>query len=278
MTPREEDTITPSGPPLAPSRTLVVIPTFNEKDNIGDIVTASLSSNADLDILIVDDASPDGTGELASEFARRDPRVHVLHREGKRGLGMAYLAGFSWALQRKYDIVIEMDADGSHNPREIERLVAALASADVAQGSRWAEGGKVLNWPTSRILLSRAGSGYARRLLRLPVRDATGGFRAYSVRVLTSIDLTRVRSQGYCFQIDMLRRAHAAQYDIVEVPITFVERTRGASKMSSRIVLEAMFNVTVWGLERLFGNRRLLAEFRRDDWRDTDPTPTEQSA
>lgn len=264
MTSPEESIITSSSSQPVPSRALVVIPTFNERDNLDDIVGAALSASAELDVVVVDDASPDGTGELADELARQHGRVHVLHRQGKRGLGMAYLAGFSWAMQRNYDVVVEMDADGSHNPREIGGLIAALDSADVAQGSRWIAGGRVVNWPARRMLLSRAGSGYARVVLGIPVSDATGGFRAYSSRVFGALDLTSVRSQGYCFQIDMLRRAHAAGLTIVEVPITFVERTRGASKMSVKIVLEAVVNVTVWGVERLFGNRRIRVESHAD--------------
>ncbi len=231
-------------------RTIVIIPTFNERENIEDIVRRVLR-HAEVEILIVDDNSPDGTGQLADDLARAQPRVHVIHREGKAGLGAAYRAGFAWALEAGFDTMIEMDGDGSHQPEQLGRLLSAAEEHDVVVGSRWVNGGAVTDWPWPRILLSRAGSAYAHVALGLPFRDITGGYRAYSRHALEHIDLAAVSSQGYCFQIDMLARARDAGLDITEVPITFVERRYGQSKMSGDIVREAFTNVTMWGLHRL---------------------------
>lgn len=244
-----------------PIRTLVVIPTYNERENLPLIIARVLRSHAEVDILVVDDNSPDGTGALASALSSGHERVHVLHRLGKEGLGAAYIAGFDWGLDQGFDRLVEMDADGSHRPEELHRLLDALAESDVVLGSRWTPGGTVENWPVQRIVLSRGGSLYARLALGLPVRDVTGGYRAFRASALKAIDYHSVESQGYCFQIDMLWRAYIGGLRIAEVPITFVERIHGVSKMSSGIVSEAIRRVTVWGLKglpaRMLGMRHL---------------------
>ncbi|MFC5827949.1 polyprenol monophosphomannose synthase [Nonomuraea insulae] len=227
-------------------RTLVVVPTYNECENVESVVGRIRATVPEADVLVADDASPDGTGEIAAALARRDPQVHVLHRPGKAGLGAAYIGGFTWGLDRAYDVLVEMDADGSHRPEELPALLAALRSADLVIGSRWVPGGRVVNWPKSREILSRGGNAYTRALLRLPVRDATGGYRAYRATTLKEIGLDDVESQGYCFQVDLTLRTVRAGLRVTEVPITFVERTRGASKMSRAIVVEALIRVTAW--------------------------------
>ncbi len=232
---------------------LVIVPTYQERDNLPLIVDRVRASAPEAHILVADDNSPDGTGALADELARDDERVHVLHRERKQGLGAAYIAGFRWGLDHGYGTLIEMDADGSHQPEELPRLLAALRTADVALGSRWVPGGTVRNWPKSREALSRSANTYARILLGIPVRDATGGYRAYRARVLQSFDLEDVRSQGYCFQIELTLRALRRGFRVVEVPIEFVERQLGASKMSRAIVLEALWRVTLWGAQSRLG-------------------------
>lgn len=226
----------------------VIIPTFNEAENVEEIVGRVRASVPDADILVADDNSPDGTGEIADKLAVGDDHVHVLHRAGKQGLGAAYLAGFGWALDRGYGAVVEMDADGSHDPAELPALLSALADADLVVGSRWISGGTVRNWPRSRELLSRGGNAYARVMLGLAVHDATGGYRAYRAATLNDIRLHSVRSQGYCFQIDLTLRAVRAGKKVVEVPITFTERAHGNSKMSRAIVAEALWKVTEWGI------------------------------
>lgn len=243
------------------NRTLVVIPTYNERENIAEITARVLRSAPGVDVLVVDDNSPDGTGALASALASGHDRINVLHRAGKEGLGAAYRAGFAWGLERGYERLVEMDADGSHQPEQLERLLTALDDADVVLGSRWVHGGSVVNWPLKRMLLSQAGSLYARVALGLPVRDITGGFRAFTADALREIGYQDVLSQGYCFQIDMLWKAYTAGLRISEVPITFVERVHGESKMSSGIVKEAILRVTIWGLRalpaRLRGDHRV---------------------
>lgn len=243
-------------PPEGIGRVLVIIPTYNERDNVAVIVSAVRQAAPTVDVLIADDNSPDGTGVLADQLAEADTQVHVLHRAQKEGLGAAYLAGFEWGLQREYDALVEMDADGSHRPQDLPLLLAALSDADLVLGSRWIPGGQVQNWPKSREILSRGGNTYARRALQIPLRDATGGFRAFRASALRSIDLDSVRSSGYVFQVDMANRALLGGLRVVEVPITFVERERGDSKMSRRIVAEAMWKVTRWG-----------ARLRRDQMR-----------
>ena len=230
------------------STTLVLVPTYNEAENIASIVDRLRCSVPDVHILVVDDSSPDGTGALADGLAARDPSVHVLHRTEKTGLGAAYLDGFGWGLSRGYTQLVQIDADGSHLPEQLTRLLAAADTADVVMGSRWVPGGAIENWPWHRRALSRGGSFYSRLLLRLPQRDATGGYRVYSAQALEQMDLSSVDSLGYCFQIEMLLHAVRADLRVVEVPITFVERVRGASKMSPRIAVEAMARVTLWGV------------------------------
>jgi dolichol-phosphate mannosyltransferase len=240
-------------------RVLVVIPTYNEADNLRIIVGRVRAAVPEADVLVADDNSPDGTGSIADELAAADDQVHVLHRPGKEGLGAAYLAGFGWGRDAGYDAVVEMDADGSHSPEELTKLLDALTDADAVLGSRWVAGGTVLNWPLSRHLISRTGNLYTRLALRMPFKDATGGYRAYRMKALDTMDLDGVASQGYCFQVDLAWRAYRQGQRVVEVPITFAERERGASKMSSSIVREALWRVTVWGIRaRLRGIRDRL--------------------
>ncbi|MDP9094850.1 MAG: polyprenol monophosphomannose synthase [Actinomycetota bacterium] len=229
-------------------RVLVIIPTYNERDNIEPIAARVLAAVPHADVLIVDDGSPDGTGKLADAMAEANARVHVLHRPGKAGLGAAYIAGFDWGLDAGYDVLVEMDADGSHVPEQLPRLLAALATADVVLGSRWVPGGAVVDWPRRRELLSRGASLYSRMALGIGVRDATGGYRAYRREALEGIDYAAVASEGYCFQIDLAWRALRGGYRLVEVPITFADRQRGESKMSGTIVREALWRVTEWGV------------------------------
>jgi dolichol-phosphate mannosyltransferase len=229
-------------------RVLVIIPTYNESENIERIVARVHESLPEVHVLVVDDASPDGTGKLADALAEADERVSVLHRPGKAGLGAAYVAGFDWALHRDYDVVVEMDADGSHAPEQLPRLLAELVSADLVLGSRWVPGGAVVNWPRWREALSVGGNLYTRMALGIGLRDATGGYRAIRREVLEGIDYRAVMSQGYCFQVDLAWRAMRAGFRIVEVPITFAERERGESKMSGTIVREAFLRVTEWGV------------------------------
>lgn len=231
-------------------KALVVVPTYNECENIAPLIGELRSRYPALDVLVVDDNSPDGTGDVADTLAAADSSVHVLHRPGKEGLGVAYASGFAWGLERDYDRLIEMDADGSHAPVDLRRLLNASYAADLVIGSRWVNGGRVVDWPWYRLLISRAGTQYARLMLRLPVRDATAGFRVLSRRALELIDLASVASHGYCFQIDVTHRVVAAGLPVVEVPVTFVERQRGHSKMTASIVMEALWRVTLWGFQR----------------------------
>jgi dolichol-phosphate mannosyltransferase len=235
----------------------VIIPTYNERENLESISARVRSAVPGADLLVVDDNSPDGTGELADKLAAEDAHMHVLHRPGKAGLGGAYITGFRWALERGYDAMVEMDADGSHQPDELPRLLEALdRGADVVIGSRWVPGGTVRNWPKSREFLSRGANTYARIMLGIEVRDATGGFRVYRADTLRKIGLDQVASQGYCFQIDLTLRALTAGLAVTEVPITFTERTRGASKMNQAIVAEAFWRVAQWGLTRRVRRRK----------------------
>jgi dolichol-phosphate mannosyltransferase len=228
-------------------RVLVIIPTYNERDNIERIVERLHESVADAHVLVVDDGSPDGTGKVADAMAEADGRVHVLHRTAKAGLGAAYIAGFDWGLDTGYAVLVEMDADGSHAPEQLPRLLGALEHSDLVIGSRWIPGGAVINWPLRREVLSRGANVYTRMALGVPVRDATGGYRAYRREVLEAIDYAAVVSEGYCFQIDLVWRSLRGGYRVVEVPITFAERERGESKMSGSIVREAFVRVTEWG-------------------------------
>src|SRR3954462_7977702 len=236
-------------------RVCVCIPTYNEAENINAILWRARAALPDAQLLVLDDASPDGTGKLADRVAARDPGVAVVHRAAKEGLGAAYLDGFRWALERDFDVVVEMDADGSHAPEELPRLLTALREADVVLGSRWVPGGAVRNWPASRMLLSRGGNAYVRIALGVPLRDATGGFRAYRSDVLRKLPLGDVASQGYCFQVDLVLRALREGFSVVEVPITFVEREYGASKMDRRIISEALWRVTGWAVTSRLGGR-----------------------
>jgi dolichol-phosphate mannosyltransferase len=234
---------------------LVVIPTYNEIHNLGAVIDRILVSVDGADILIVDDNSPDGTGRLADELAAANERISVLHRRVKSGLGDAYRAGFAWGLQRGYAYLVEMDGDGSHQPEQLPALLAVVTrehnAADVALGSRWIRGGSAPHWAFRRRLLSRAGSLYARVALGLRQRDVTGGYRVFSAGALRAIDYASVESQGYCFQIEMLWRSNETGMRVVEVPIEFVERASGVSKMSSAIVLEAITRTTQWGISAL---------------------------
>jgi dolichol-phosphate mannosyltransferase len=225
----------------------VIIPTYNERENLPLIVERVRSAVPEVDILVVDDGSPDGTGEIADKIAADDSQVQVLHRDQKAGLGAAYVAGFQVGLTAGYQILVEMDADGSHAPEQLPRLLAALAHSDLVLGSRWVPGGQVLNWPRSRELLSRGGNLYTRMALGIELHDATGGYRAYRRSVLEAIDLSAISSEGYCFQVDLAWRAVQAGFRVTEVPITFAERERGESKMSGDIVREALLRVTEWG-------------------------------
>ena len=231
---------------------LVVIPTYNERENLEMIVTRLHAALPKAHVLVVDDGSPDGTGALADELAAADAggRVHVLHRTEKNGLGAAYVAGFGWGLERDYAVLVEMDADGSHAPEDLPRLLDALTDADLVIGSRWVPGGRIVNWPASRQMISRIGNLYSRMALGAKVKDITAGFRAYRRAALEKIRIDNVASQGYCFQIDLGWRTIEAGFTVVEVPITFTERERGQSKMSGDIIREALLRVTKWGLRR----------------------------
>jgi glycosyltransferase involved in cell wall biosynthesis len=242
------------------NRILVCIPTYDERGTLPDTVARLRAAVPAADLLILDDASPDGTGDIADTLAATDAQIHVAHRPGKAGLGAAYVDGFTWGLGRGYDVLVEMDADGSHQPEELPRLLSALRGADVVLGSRWVTGGQVRNWPASRLLLSRGGNAYTRLALGIPIADATGGFRAYRADVLRALPLAGVSSQGYCFQVDLLYQALRAGFRVVEVPITFVERSVGYSKMNRAIVIEALWRVTRWGVTaRLPGGGPRLA-------------------
>jgi dolichol-phosphate mannosyltransferase len=235
----------------------VIMPTYNEADNIESMAARVRAAVPTADLLVVDDNSPDGTGDLADKLAAEDSHVQVMHRAGKAGLGAAYIAGFRWALGQGYGAVVEMDADGSHRPEELPALLAALdAGADLAIGSRYVPGGTVVNWAKSREWLSRGANTYARLMLGIAVKDATAGYRAYRATTLERIGLDGIESRGYCFQIDLALRTILAGLTVVEVPITFVERVHGSSKMSRSVVIEAWWRVAVWGVTRRRPGRR----------------------
>jgi dolichol-phosphate mannosyltransferase len=244
------------------SRVLVIIPTYNERDNVEPIVERVLAAVPHADVLVVDDGSPDGTGKIADSMADADARVKVLHRTAKAGLGAAYIAGFDWGLDAGYDVLVEMDADGSHAPEQLPKLLRALDKADLVLGSRWVPGGSVVNWPRRREILSKGGNLYARLALGIDLQDATGGYRAFRREVLETIDYAAVASQGYCFQVDLAWRALRAGFEVIEVPITFAERERGESKMDGAIVREAFLRVTEWGAAHR-GNQIRAAMRRR---------------
>ena len=239
---------------------LVVIPTYNERENLGPILDRLHKALPDVDVLVVDDGSPDGTGELADERAAANERVHVMHRTEKSGLGAAYIAGFRWGLARAYETIVEMDADGSHAPEDLPRLLDAVSDADLSIGSRYVPGGSVVNWPFRRQVLSRGANVYTQVALGMRIRDITAGFRAYRRHVLEKLALDEVASHGYCFQIDLTLRTADAGFEIVEVPITFTEREIGESKMSGSIIREAFMRVASWGLQRRVQQVRRLVK------------------
>jgi dolichol-phosphate mannosyltransferase len=246
------------------ARSLVILPTFNERENLERIVAAILDQGAEFDVLVVDDNSPDGTGRIADRLALEMPsRVHVVHRPGKLGLGTAYIQGFEWAIERAYDYIFEMDADFSHCPDDLPRIrEAVMRHADVAVGSRWVPGGGTRNWSFLRKFISRGGSLYARLILGMPVNDLTSGFKCFSRQVLERLDLQTVRSNGYAFQVEMNYRCHQQGYTIAEVPIVFVDRRVGKSKMGSHIVLEAMVVVLGLRLQSVSGSNQSATEAR----------------
>lgn len=234
-------------------RVVVIIPTYNEAVNLPQIAPVVLNQDPRIDVLVVDDNSPDGTGRLADEMAAANPRVHVLHRQAKQGLGRAYLAGFAWALEQGYHAIFEMDADFSHDPTFIPSFLKAAEEADLVLGSRYATGVNVINWPISRLLLSLGANFYARVITGLPLTDSTGGFKCFRREVLAAIDLGRVRSNGYAFQIEMSFRAWKKGFRLKEIPIIFHDRVEGQSKMSKRIVREAIWMVWWLRLQGLLG-------------------------
>jgi dolichol-phosphate mannosyltransferase len=250
-------------PALGP--VLVLIPTYNERDALPVILERVRTEVPDVDVVVLDDNSPDGTGEVADLIASRDDRIHVLHRRSKEGLGRAYLDGFRWGLERGYDVLVEMDADGSHPPEHLPEILDALADADAVIGSRWVRGGAVRNWPWHRKALSVGGNLYTRALLGMPVNDATAGYRAYRRATLEAIGLADVASEGYCFQVDLTRRVVRAGMVVREVPITFVEREVGVSKMSPAVARESLRNITAWGLSYRAGQVQDLL-VGRDRW------------
>jgi dolichol-phosphate mannosyltransferase len=233
--------------------TLVVIPTYNEAANISDVIARIRASHADVDILIVDDNSPDGTGAIAESLINE--RTFVLHRAEKAGLGPAYLAGFLWGFERNYLYFVEMDADGSHQPEELDRLLGVKESADLVLGTRWMPEGKIINWPYARRLISRFGTKYAALALGLEYRDLTTGYRLLSRRLVCDVFESQLRTIGYGFQIEIVKVASMRQRTIIEVPITFIERISGKSKLSKKIVFEAWRKTTVWGFERIVFRR-----------------------
>jgi dolichol-phosphate mannosyltransferase len=234
-------------------KTLVIIPTYNESENIEKIVPLVMEKEASIHVLIVDDNSPDGTGRIADEMAKKDGRVSVIHREKKSGLGTAYIAGFRFALEKGYDLIFEMDCDFSHDPKYVPHFLKAVQEADLVLGSRYIDGVNVINWPMSRLLLSYYANAYSRLVTGLPVKDATGGFKCFRREVLEAIDLDRVKSNGYSFQIEMSFRAWKKGFKIKEIPIVFEDRKVGQSKMSKKIVREAVWMVWKLRLRSLLG-------------------------
>lgn len=248
-------------------KVLVIIPTYNEIDNIEPITRRLRQAVPEAHILIADDNSPDGTGALADKLAAADDHIHVNHRRGKEGLGAAYLDSFEWGLANGYDVLVEHDADGSHQPEQLHLLLeAADRGADLVLGSRWVPGGSVVNWPLDRKIISMAGNLYIKIALGMPLGDATGGYRVYRASALRAMDLTTVDSVGYCFQVDMAWRAVRSGMRVVEVPIEFIERERGNSKMDSSIVKESLVRVTRWAVEHRLGQvRRALGRGRTQE-------------
>ena len=232
-------------------KTRVLVPTYQELHTLASIVHRIFEHNPEVHVLVIDDNSPDGTGKLADQLKAKYSNLEVLHRESKNGLGAAYIDGFNNSIN-DFDVLVEMDADGSHDPHDLVKILKEIDNYDCVLGSRWVPGGKVINWPKSREILSRGGNSYARLMLGIDIGDATGGFRAYKTTALKQLDLSDIDSQGYCFQVDMVRRLLKKGFKIKEVPITFTERTIGTSKMSRNIVLEAFLKIGIWGLQRVF--------------------------
>jgi dolichol-phosphate mannosyltransferase len=237
--------------PNATAKTLIIVPTYNERENLPALAEHLLKLSVPVDLLVVDDNSPDGTGKLADELAAKNSQIHVLHRPGKAGLGRAYIAGFKWALEHGYEFIFEMDGDFSHNPDDIPRFLAVAANADLAIGSRYSNGIRVINWPLRRLMLSLAAAEYVKIITGMPFTDPTGGFKCFRRRALASLDLDAVRSNGYSFQIELTHKIWRQGMRVAEVPIIFTDRFQGASKMSGAIVREAVW--MVWRL--LFQNR-----------------------
>ncbi len=248
-----------------PGRVLVIVPTYNEIENLPLILDRICAAAPEVDVLVVDDNSPDGTGALADHRAAADDHLHVLHRTAKNGLGKAYIAGFQWGLERGYDTLVEMDADGSHAPENLPRILAATSVGDLVIGSRYVAGGHVVNWPLRRMVLSKAANLYARLALGVGLHDITAGYRAYKAGVLRALPLDTIESHGYCFQVDLAWRTVQEGFIVIEVPITFTERSIGASKMSGSIIREALFKITYWGLKQRFAQAtRRKTESRRN--------------
>lgn len=235
-------------------RTLVIVPTYNERDNLPPLAECILRLPTPVDLLVVDDNSPDGTGKIADELAAKHPQIHVLHRAEKNGLGRAYCAGFAWALEKGYDFIMEMDGDFSHNPNDIPKFLEAIQTADLALGSRYSNGIRVINWPLGRLMLSLGAAKYVQIITGMPFTDPTGGFKCFSRRALQSIDLNAVRSNGYSFQIELTHKIWRQGMKVAEVPIIFTDRFQGTSKMSGKIVREALW--VVWSLWLQNGLRR----------------------
>ena len=238
---------------MSDKKSLVIVPTYNELENIPRIIPAVLSQDANIHLLIVDDGSPDGTGAFVKEVMKKNDRIHLLEREKKMGLGTAYLAGFKYALQNNYDFIFEMDADFSHDPNDLKNFLIAISDNDLVLGSRYINGVRVLNWPMARLLLSFFASVYTRIITGMPIKDATGGFKCFRKKVLEAIDLDKVRSNGYSFQIEMTFKAYSKGFRIKEIPIVFIDRVKGKSKMSKKIVREAVTMVWKLRLQHMFG-------------------------
>lgn len=238
---------------MSDQKSLVIIPTYNELDNMPKLIPLVLSQDDNINILVVDDNSPDGTADYVEELARKNDRIHLIKREGKMGLGTAYIAGFKYALQNNYDYIFEMDADFSHDPKEIKNFLAAIKDSDLVLGSRYIHGIRVLNWPMRRLLLSFFASVYTRIITGMPVRDATGGFKCFRRKVLEAINLDKIKSNGYSFQIEMTFKAYAKGFKIKEIPIVFIDRVKGKSKMSRKIVREAVTMVWKLRIQNIFG-------------------------
>ncbi|MBK7630767.1 MAG: polyprenol monophosphomannose synthase [Ignavibacteriales bacterium] len=234
-------------------KSLVIIPTYNELENLPKLIPQVLSQDESINILIVDDGSPDGTGKFVEDEMKKNDRIHLLKREKKMGLGTAYIAGFKYALQNNYDFIFEMDADFSHDPNELKNFLIAIQENDLVLGSRYINGVRVLNWPMARLLLSFFASIYTRIITGMPIKDATGGFKCFRRKVLESIDFNRVKSNGYSFQIEMTFKAYAKGFKIKEIPIVFIDRVKGKSKMSKKIVREAVTMVWKLRLQQMFG-------------------------